>query len=108
MLTYKDQLVPEIITLLQSCPLVKPVGFPEKNLQKNFDLHLSKTTSFRVNQTAQHKADAAVNNNKLCLFLHIFDHLLKRSPILRGGEILNIKCSARHKNLACEQSKKRC
>jgi hypothetical protein len=32
---------------------------------------LSKTTSFLVIQTAQHKTDAAVNNNELCLLRHI-------------------------------------
>jgi hypothetical protein len=67
---------------------------------------LSKTTSFLVNQTAQHKAVAAVNNNKFRLFPPNLDHVLKKSLILLGGEIPNKMCTAHHKNLAYKQFKK--
>jgi hypothetical protein len=108
MLTNKDQLISGIITPLQSCPLAKPVGSPKKDLQKDFGMHLSKTTLFLVNQTAQHKAVAAINNNKFHLFPPNLDHILKKSSILLAGEIPNKMCTARHKNLAYKQSKKRC
>ena len=34
---------------------------------------------------AQQSAEAAVNNNKLYFWFAIFDHLIKRSFISRGG-----------------------
>jgi hypothetical protein len=75
---------------LQSCPLAEPVSFLKRTCKKDFGLHLSKTTSFLDNQTAQHKAVAAVNNNKFCLFPPNLDQLLKRSSIPRGGETQTI------------------
>jgi hypothetical protein len=74
---------------------------PEEYLQKKvFDLHLSKATSFLVIQIIQHKADAAINNKELCKLSPILDQLTNKSSMLRGGDIPNIKCTARHKNLA--------
>jgi hypothetical protein len=79
----------------------------KRTYKKIFGLHLSKTTSFLVNQTTQHNADAAVNNNILCLFPPHLDHLLKRSSMLLGGAMPNSICTARHKNLAYMQSTKK-
>ena len=68
--------------------------------KKVFGLHLSKTTLFLVIQIVQHKADAAVNNNKLCMLPPALDQLTNKSSMLWGGDIPNIKCTTRHRNLA--------
>ena len=52
--------------------------------KKVFGLHLSKTTSFLVIQIVQHKADAAVNNNKLCMLPPALDQLTNKSSMLWG------------------------
>jgi len=66
MMSNKNELVPLIITPLQSCPLAQPMCSLEEYLQKSFWSTFVKNHSFRVNQIVQHKADAAVNNKELC------------------------------------------
>jgi hypothetical protein len=58
---------------LQSCPLPKPVHSLKSTCRKDFDMHLSKTTSFLVIQIAQQSADATVNNIELYFLFAIFD-----------------------------------
>jgi hypothetical protein len=50
----------------------------KRTCQKDFGLHLSKTNSFLIIQTAQQSADVAVNNNALNFLLADFKQLLKR------------------------------
>jgi hypothetical protein len=70
---------------LQVCPLSKPVCSLKSTCKKDFGLHLSKTTSFRVIQIAQQSDAAAVNNNELYFLVPNFVHLKNRSFIFVGG-----------------------
>ena len=74
----------------------------KRSCKRVFGLHLSKTTSFLVIQTAQHKADAAVNNNELCLLPPVLDHLLNKSSMLWEAisQTLNVQHATRiwHRN----------
>jgi hypothetical protein len=84
-------------------PAVLPIaianGFSWIAPAKKFSVYICQKPLL-VNQIVQHKANAAVNNNDLCMVPPDLDQLTNKSSILMGGDNPNLKCTAHHKNLA--------